>query len=108
MALARGGKVIAVVPMSRPPAAVHLAAGALFAEVVEEGNRRLYRYPRPDWPSPAPSAREAALLAHRRGLLLGLREAFDAGDLATAVDRLELLQREIERFHAERRRRSGG
>lgn len=81
-----------VIPIPRVPRALHLAAGHVYVVVEEEGDRRLYRHEVRPWPRASLTAREAALVEHREGLLVGLQEHLAGKRLAQAVDWLDLLR----------------
>lgn len=81
-----------LLPIPRMPRALYLAAGHVYVLLEEEGDRRLYRHEVRPWPRAGLTSREAALLEHRAGLLVGLEEHLAGQRLAQAVDWLDLLR----------------
>lgn len=87
--LFEGPKPLAAFPIPARPKALYFAAGALFA-ALPDGT--LWRHALDQPPRARPTRREEAIIHHRDGLLVGMREALEAGDLGRAGDLLAVLQ----------------
>lgn len=86
------GRIVEVVPLSKTPVALHVAAGALFAEVEESRGRTLLRHPLPRPTVSFTTDRERAAMRHGAGLRARLHEAVAAGELTEAIDTLRVLR----------------
>lgn len=80
-----------LVPLEVPPLALHLAAGALFAEVAAGESRRLLRHEVPEISGPHRTAREEALRRFREDLLDRAAGLLGRARVAEALDLVDLL-----------------
>lgn len=89
------GALVDAVPVEVAPAAVHVAAGSLFAEVGERP-RRLLRHPHAalDADEALRTTREKDVAELRARLLDEVRENHTRGRIGAAMDRIQVLERD--------------
>jgi hypothetical protein len=86
------GRIAQVVPVSKPPLALHVAGGAVFAEVEESRGRTLLRHAFARPTAAFLTDRDRAALRHGAGLRARLLEDVEEGQLTSAADTLAVLR----------------
>jgi hypothetical protein len=83
-----GPKPLAVYELQNAPDALYFGAGALYAKI----GRTLFRHDLEHPQKARTTTREEAILRHRDGMVVAMEEALEAGDVARAVDAVDVLE----------------